>query len=167
MIAIAVRQRDRKRHFLYPRCANLAPLLFLRAPMSEIHATDAALGARIRARRRTMGLTQAGLAETLGLSFQQVQKYERGANRVSASMLHRIAQSLGVSVAWLFEAEDEDAGLDAGEAQVRDFLAGDEGRDLAETFILLTAGQRRRILALVRGLVEDTEGGAALPDGDS
>jgi transcriptional regulator with XRE-family HTH domain len=127
--------------------------------MSEPHATDAALGARIRARRRTMGLTQAGLADSLGLSFQQVQKYERGANRVSASMLYRIAVSLGVSVAWLFEAEGEAEGRDVGEARVGDFLTSDEGRALADAFIQLKPSQRRRMLGLVRGLIEDAEAG--------
>jgi transcriptional regulator with XRE-family HTH domain len=62
---------------------------------------DIAVGARIRTRRRATGLSQTQLAESLGITFQQVQKYERGANRVSASMLVRIAAKLETSVAAL------------------------------------------------------------------
>ena len=59
------------------------------------------IGARIRARRRQLGLSQSQLANQLGVSFQQVQKYERGANRVAASTLVATAQALGVGVGWL------------------------------------------------------------------
>ncbi|HKR86998.1 MAG TPA: helix-turn-helix transcriptional regulator [Phenylobacterium sp.] len=59
------------------------------------------IGARIRARRRQLGLSQSDLADQLGVSFQQVQKYERGANRVAASTLVATAQALGVSIGWL------------------------------------------------------------------
>jgi transcriptional regulator with XRE-family HTH domain len=59
------------------------------------------IGARIRARRRQLGLSQSELADQLGVSFQQVQKYERGANRVAASTLVTAAMALGVGVSWL------------------------------------------------------------------
>lgn len=59
------------------------------------------IGARIRARRRQLGLSQSELADQLGVSFQQVQKYERGANRVAASTLVVAAMALGVGVGWL------------------------------------------------------------------
>jgi transcriptional regulator with XRE-family HTH domain len=62
---------------------------------------DVEVGARIRARRKSLGLSQTVLAATLDLTFQQIQKYERGANRVSASMLVRIAKRLDISVAAL------------------------------------------------------------------
>jgi transcriptional regulator with XRE-family HTH domain len=62
---------------------------------------DVAVGARIRMRRKSLGVTQAGLAEALGLTFQQIQKYERGTNRVSASMLVRTARRLDCSVGYL------------------------------------------------------------------
>jgi transcriptional regulator with XRE-family HTH domain len=70
---------------------------------------DVAVGGRIRVRRTMLGMSQSTLAEGLGLSFQQVQKYERGSNRVSASMLVHIAQILDISVAAL-------VGEDAGQA---------------------------------------------------
>ena len=68
-------------------------------------AIDAEVGARVRLRRRLLGLTQGQLAEALGITFQQVQKYERGTNRVSASMLVRIARRLDTTVAALVGEE--------------------------------------------------------------
>lgn len=67
---------------------------------------DIAVGIRVRERRRQLGQSQEALGEAIGVSFQQTQKYERGANRVSASMLVRIARSQGVPVAWYFEGLD-------------------------------------------------------------
>ena len=63
------------------------------------------IGARMRTRRRQLGLSQSDLAERLGVSFQQVQKYERGANRVAASTLLAAAQTLGTSISWLVGEE--------------------------------------------------------------
>ena len=64
---------------------------------------DVIVGARIAARRREMGLSQSDLARALSITFQQVQKYERGANRVSASKLYDIAAALRTPIAWFFE----------------------------------------------------------------
>jgi transcriptional regulator with XRE-family HTH domain len=66
---------------------------------------ELAIGARLRARRRQLGLSQTDLAGKLGVSFQQVQKYERGANRIAASTLAVAAEALGTSVAWLIGEE--------------------------------------------------------------
>lgn len=72
-------------------------------PATGIHPVDRHVGARVRARRELMGLSQSRLAEALGLTFQQVQKYERGANRISASKLWDIAHTLKVDVAYFFD----------------------------------------------------------------
>lgn len=92
---------------------------------------DAAVGLRMAARRSALGLSQTALAVQLGVSFQQVQKYEKGANRVSASRLHQVATALGCSVADFFPARadelDPTAGLLALTATV-------DGRALAEAF---------------------------------
>lgn len=81
------------------------------APASDAVAgpdpIDVAVGARIRARRTALGVSQTALAKALGLTFQQVQKYEKGANRVSASTLVRVARELGVTVAFLVGEEDD------------------------------------------------------------
>jgi transcriptional regulator with XRE-family HTH domain len=84
-------------------------------------ALELTIGARMRARRRQLGLSQTDLAQRLGVSFQQVQKYERGANRVAASTLVAAAVALSTSVAWLVGEEgggrDEDDELFVALAQ--------------------------------------------------
>jgi transcriptional regulator with XRE-family HTH domain len=72
---------------------------------SRAAALELAIGARMRTRRRQLGLSQSELADKLGVSFQQVQKYERGANRVAASTLVTASQALGTTVAWLVGEE--------------------------------------------------------------
>lgn len=74
---------------------------------------DAAIGARIRSRRIYLKMSQTELATRIGVSFQQVQKYERGANRVSGSKLVAIGAALGVSVGWLVGEDETSAGDDA------------------------------------------------------
>jgi len=73
---------------------------------ADWHPTDVHVGARIRLRRKELRVSQTDLGEMLGLTFQQVQKYERGANRVSASKLFEIAKGLGVSIAYFFDGLD-------------------------------------------------------------
>jgi transcriptional regulator with XRE-family HTH domain len=75
--------------------------MMLRRDLGRAAALEREIGARIRARRRQLGLSQSELAEQLGVSFQQVQKYERGANRVAASTLVAAAEALGVGIGWL------------------------------------------------------------------
>src|SRR6201996_3590394 len=79
---------------------------------------DIALGAAVRIRRRSLGISQEILAEKCGVSFQQVQKYENGANRVSFSRLVQIAHALGLRVSELVGDIDEAAGLNPAEASV-------------------------------------------------
>ncbi|ALL11903.1 helix-turn-helix domain-containing protein [Caulobacter henricii] len=128
---------------------------------------DLHVGARIRMRRKILGVSQERLAEDLGLTFQQVQKYERGANRVSASKLYEIARSLQSSVAYFFEglADPTDAtGVsETGSEQfVHDFLMTPEGLELAGLFPKISRPKvRRRILDLVRSMAEETA-----PDSD-
>jgi transcriptional regulator with XRE-family HTH domain len=75
------------------------------ADPSRTTTLELMIGARMRTRRRQLGLSQTDLAERLGVSFQQVQKYERGANRVAASTLLTAAQVLGTSISWLVGEE--------------------------------------------------------------
>ena len=67
------------------------------------HPTDIHVGNRVRMRRTLLGLSQSTLADALGITFQQVQKYETGANRISASRLHHISQVLDVPISYFFE----------------------------------------------------------------
>jgi transcriptional regulator with XRE-family HTH domain len=121
---------------------------------------DLHVGARIRMRRKILGVSQERLAEDLGLTFQQIQKYERGANRVSASKLYEIARSLQASVAYFFEGLEAtaDGVSDAGEPFVHDFLMTSEGLELATQFPRITRSKvRRRILELVRSMADEEE----------
>jgi transcriptional regulator with XRE-family HTH domain len=124
---------------------------------------DLHVGARVRMRRRLRGVSQEKLADSLGLTFQQVQKYERGANRISASKLYEIAASLQTPVGYFFEgladpsSTGEGRGGEASSEQVvHDFLMTTEGLELASLFPRLKRGRlRRRLLDLVRAIVED------------
>ena len=73
------------------------------------NAVDVHVGGRIRARRRSLSITQESMANDLGLTFQQVQKYERGTNRVSASKLYEIARALSSPVSYFFEGLSDPA----------------------------------------------------------
>ena len=105
---------------------------------------DAAVGARIAARRQALGLSQAALAGQVGVSFQQLQKYESGANRVSASRLHHLARALGAPIGDFFP----DVGpLPSGRAGAGELLATAEGRRLAACFPRIPGRAARRALA--------------------
>jgi transcriptional regulator with XRE-family HTH domain len=94
---------------------------------------DAEVGSRIAARRAALGLTQTGLAELVGVSCQQVQKYESGQNRISASRLHHMAVALGLPIGALFP--DRSGGEDDRELSfMRSLGTTSEGRAMAEGF---------------------------------
>ncbi|UWQ05413.1 helix-turn-helix domain-containing protein [Aliiroseovarius crassostreae] len=76
-----------------------------------VHPVDAHVGRKVREIRLLRGLTQANVAEQLGLSFQQLQKYETGHNRVSASRMYEIAKLLGVEPAYFFEGYEENTAV--------------------------------------------------------
>jgi transcriptional regulator with XRE-family HTH domain len=124
---------------------------------------DLHVGARIRLRRRMQGVSQEKLADALGLTFQQVQKYERGANRVSASKLYEIAAALRAPVAYFFDGladpttSSPELNMPASEEQsVHAFLMTSEGLELARLFPELPRGRvRRRLLDLLRALTGD------------
>lgn len=123
---------------------------------------DLHVGARIRMRRKVLGVSQERLAEELGLTFQQVQKYERGANRVSASKLYEIARALSVPVAYFFDGLVDPAAQgvaeDGADQFMHEFLMTPEGLELAATFSKIKRTRiRRRLLDLVRCMVEDEE----------
>jgi len=126
------------------------------------NAVDLHVGARVRMRRKRLGLSQERLADALGLTFQQIQKYERGANRVSASKLYEIAQALQVPMTYFFDGLADpvaEARNDVGEAVNRvitDFLNTPEGLELAMIFPKIGKGRgRRQILDLVRAVADD------------
>ena len=106
---------------------------------------DVAVGARIRIRRRWLGWSQTQLANTLGITFQQVQKYEKGANRVSASMLVKAAQALDTSVAALV-GEDSSAPV---ETIIYAQLGTPGATDLLAAFAKISDGEARRAVVKI------------------
>lgn len=123
---------------------------------------DIHVGSRVRMRRKLMGVSQEKLAEALGLTFQQVQKYERGVNRVSASKLFETSKFLGVEVSYFFDGlagRDPASGFAESESEryTHEFLMTSEGVELASLFPRLAGKQRRRILELVRTLADDDD----------
>ena len=116
--------------------------------MSAKDATeiDQLLGARITALRKAKGLSQTALGTALGVTFQQVQKYETGVNRVSASRLHQAAMAMGCSVGDFFPARPKIE----GEAELlHPVLTSAEGRGLAEAFARIPDAGARRALTRV------------------
>jgi transcriptional regulator with XRE-family HTH domain len=114
------------------------------------HPVDAHVGKRIRHRRWMVGMTQQQLADQVGIKFQQIQKYETGMNRVSASRLWDIAESLGVGIAFFFEGIDD--ARESAAAATGDILGDKEALDLVRTYYAIPEEQRRRLFDLARVL---------------
>lgn len=127
--------------------------------------TDKHVGARVRMRRMMLGMSQEKLGDALGLTFQQVQKYEKGANRIGASRLQQIAHILQVPVSFFFDGAPSVPGLQTegmaeapSPAYVSDFLATSDGLALTKAFMRIKdAKLRRRIVDLVEQMVDDSE----------
>jgi transcriptional regulator with XRE-family HTH domain len=118
------------------------------------HPVDVHVGKKIRQRRWLVGMTQQQLAELVGIKFQQIQKYETGANRVSASRLWDIADALQVSVSFFFEGlGDEEEAVQVNGSTVPDNLLNDkEALDLVRSYYAIPENQRRRLFELARVL---------------
>lgn len=115
------------------------------------HIVDTHVGKKIRQRRWLIGMTQQKLAEIVGIKFQQIQKYETGANRVSASRLWDISEALGVPAAFFFD------GIKSGDDTVKgdvpdDLMADKEAMDLVRSYYAIPENQRRRLFELARVL---------------
>ncbi|MCZ7977374.1 XRE family transcriptional regulator [Agrobacterium tumefaciens] len=119
---------------------------------------DVEVGARIRTRRRVLGMSQAKLAEALGVTFQQVQKYEKGTNRVGASRLLNVANVLGVPVSSFFNSDTRDGQAErprgsTAETELGAFVQSDEGRDLNGAFARIAEpAVRRQVVSLVKAM---------------
>ena len=111
---------------------------------------DIHVGSRVRLRRTLLGLSQEKLGEAVGLTFQQIQKYERGANRIGASRLYHLSRVLDVPVSFFFEGLDGQA-PDTGEAQ-GDVLTDKEALELVRSYYAIPETQRRRLFDLARVL---------------
>jgi transcriptional regulator with XRE-family HTH domain len=120
---------------------------------------DRHVGLRIRMRRKALGLSQERLGEAVGLTFQQIQKYERAANRVSASKLWELARALNTNIGYFYEGLGEmGAQSDLPRERVQDFLLTPDGLELAASFPRIESLRlRRKVLELVRALAETAE----------
>ena len=124
---------------------------------------DIHVGSRVRLRRMMLGMSQEKLGEQLGITFQQIQKYEKGTNRIGASRLQHIARVLSVPISFFFEdapapPTGDSTGFEesSSTSYVVDFLSSSEGIQLNKAFVRIKdAQQRRRIIDLVRAMAGD------------
>lgn len=123
---------------------------------------DIHVGSRIRLRRTMLGMSQEKLGESLGITFQQIQKYEKGTNRVGASRLQNISAILNVPVSFFEDAPGDQAGGTSGMAEasssnyVVDFLSSAEGLQLNRAFVKIADPKvRRRLVDLVKALAAE------------
>ena len=127
-------------------------------PMGD--SIDVHLGKRLRRRRRLLGLTQQQLAGACGVRFQQIQKYECGANRITASRLYDLARAMNVSVQYFYDGmvapgTVPNAANDA-EQMEGDILSQKETLELVRAYYRLSERPRRRLLELAKALEQDT-----------
>lgn len=118
------------------------------------HPVDEHVGKRVRHRRWMIGMTQQQLADKVGIKFQQIQKYETGMNRVSASRLWDIAEALDVPVSFFFEGLNEEADAAGNDTLKGDILADKEALELVRSYYAIPENQRRRLFELARVLSE-------------
>ncbi len=125
---------------------------------------DKHVGSRVRMRRKMLNMSQEKLGDALGLTFQQVQKYEKGTNRIGASRLQAIANILQVPVSFFFEGAPHVAGQSVGLGNapspqyVTDFLATSDGLSLTKSFMKIQSSQlRRRIVDLVEQIADEED----------
>jgi transcriptional regulator with XRE-family HTH domain len=137
-------------------------------PRKAPNPTDQYVGSRVRLRRQQLGISQEKLATGLDLSFQQIQKYEKGTNRMGASRLQEIANTLKVPVTYFFEGTPNVRGSSASfpehmsPALVSEFIGSSECQVLARAFSRIRSPRvRRGIATLVEQIAIDAEGEAS------
>jgi len=131
------------------------------------HQIDIHVGNRLRARRLVLGLSQEKLGERLGITFQQIQKYEKGNNRVSASKLQAAAEVLGVPISYFFEDHDVAApdGLVREADEIGTFLLSRDGVSLNRAFTSIKDKRvRQTIITLAKALANADDSGLVAPN---
>lgn len=127
-------------------------------------AIDVHVGGRVRLRRTMQGMSQEKLGQALGISFQQIQKYEKGTNRIGASRMHQIASVLDVPVSFFFEDApgpgdrgNEGFGETEATSFVLDFASSRDGIELNRAFVRITnSALRKQVIEMVRTLANET-----------
>jgi transcriptional regulator with XRE-family HTH domain len=145
----------------------------LDSPGRKPNPMDIHVGSRVRLRRMVIGMSQEKLGEKMGLTFQQIQKYEKGTNRIGASRLHQLSQIMDVPVGFFFEDAPHHMMRQSGasgfaesktEAFLLDFLNSRDGLELNRAFVKITDPKvRKRVVELVRALSEDASADADIP----
>jgi len=131
-----------------------------RVPKKQANPIDIQVGNRVRIRRMLIGMSQERLGDLLGLTFQQVQKYEKGVNRIGAGRLFEMARILNVPVDFFYEGVNS-APRPGGDAEgegapVMEFISSGEGLQLSLAFMKIKdAKVRKRVLDLVKSLAEE------------
>jgi len=118
---------------------------------------DYHVGKRLRRRRRLLGLTQQSLGEMVGIRFQQIQKYECGANRISAARLFELSEALSVPIQYFYEglSEQTESLHNAPEFIAPDVLSKKETMDLVRAYYSMAEGPRKHLLDLAKSLQND------------
>jgi transcriptional regulator with XRE-family HTH domain len=129
-------------------------------PVRKPNDVDAHVGSRLRQRRMLLGISQEQLAEMLGLTFQQVQKYERGTNRVSASRLFQLARALDTPITWFFDEMESDRGAErektASELQDGDPMSRRETLELVRVYSRIDDRKvRKKLYEMAKALAEE------------
>ncbi|MGI9366717.1 MAG: helix-turn-helix domain-containing protein [Rhizobiaceae bacterium] len=136
------------------------------APKSKTpNPVDVHVGSRVRLRRTMEKMSQEKLGEALGVTFQQIQKYEKGTNRIGASRMQQIAETLNVPISFFFEdvpgavGDKNRSGMAEGDSStyVVDFLSSAEGIELNRAFVKISnPAIRKKIIDMVRTLAKET-----------
>jgi transcriptional regulator with XRE-family HTH domain len=138
----------------YPLVSPAVPIAESANGPSSLHPVDQEVGRRIRIRRQQLRISQAALGAGVGVSFQQIQKYERGVNRVSSSILYEIAAVLDVPMAYFFATLTKpgcgDSAALSRKAEIREeFIATDEGQRLVDAFMAIPKKMRPKFISLL------------------
>ena len=142
-----------------------------RGPNGKPHPVDIHVGKRLRMKRTLCGLSQGAVGQAVGLTFQQLQKYERGANRIGASRLYDLGQALGVPVSYFFDDMPETLAETSSEARRNaelghtaefDVMEKRDALELVRAYYKLNDNQRKRLFELVKsmGVTEDNDDGS-------
>lgn len=132
-------------------------------PKKQANLIDAQVGSRLRLRRMMIGMSQERLGDLLGLTFQQVQKYEKGVNRIGAGRLFEISRILDVPIFYFYEGVTEQLGeapgfSDTDAPPVLEFVSSGEGLQLSLAFMRIRDPKvRKRVLDLVKSLAEEAQ----------
>jgi transcriptional regulator with XRE-family HTH domain len=130
-------------------------------PKKQANPVDVQVGNRVRIRRMLIGMSQERLGELLSLTFQQVQKYEKGVNRIGAGRLFDVSRILGVPIDYFYEgvAAQQEGFAEESAPPVMEFVSSGEGLQLSLAFMKIKdAKVRKRVLDLVKSLAEEEAG---------